>query len=337
MISFKSDYAQIAHPRMLQALINANMEHSDGYGEDKHCKNAIRLIRQALGNDGCFVTFMPTGTIANLTAISHMLRQHQAVISADTGHIFTNETGAIEATGHKVIACAGENAKLTPELIVSTLAKYTHVPHVVQPKMVYLSQSTEWGTVYNKEELTAISGLCREKGLYLYVDGARLGSALAALRGDLTLADMATLTDAFTFGGTKNGALLGEAVIIPNKALAEDFMFSVRQKGGLLAKGNVLGIQFEELFKDDFYIELADHANRMSSMLKEGLQQAGYRFHVASPTNQQFVYVENQTIERLKQNYLFLIWKAGETHSLIRLITSWATSEEDVRGLLAQM
>ena len=336
MISFKSDYAQGAHPRILQALQNANAEHNDSYCFDAHCTRAVELIRQRLGQDH-FVTFMPGGTVANLTVISHFLRQHQAVISAVTGHVFTHETGAIEATGHKVVACPSNDGKLTPALIQNALDEHHHVPYTVQPKMVYISQTTEWGTVYTKDELTAISRFCREHELYLYMDGARLGCALAALGGELTLADLADMTDAFTIGGTKNGALFGEAVVIPNAALAQDFKFSMRQKGGLLARGCVLGIQFEELFSDDLYIELAAHANRMAKILADGLTKAGYKFHVQPQTNQLFVHIENNLLKRLSERYMITVWEKSETHTLVRLMTSWAIKEEDVREFLAQL
>jgi len=266
--------------------------------------------------------------------ISHMLRQHQAVISADTGHIFTNETGAIEATGHKVIACPGQDGKLTTQMIMKVLEGHRHVPHVVQPKLVYISQSTELGTLYSKEELTAISGLCRQMGLYLYIDGARLGSALAALKDELTMADLAALADAFTAGGTKNGALFGEAVIIPNSALAQDFLFSVKQKGGLMARGSVLGIQFEQLFTDDLFIELGDHANKMAKILKDALVQARFKFYVDSPSNQQFVLVKNETAQTLSQKYSIIVKPHDDNYSIVRLVTSWITTKEEVRELI---
>jgi len=333
VISFKSDYAQGAHPRLIEALVKFNMEHNDGYGADQHSKNAVRFIQERVGGD-CFVTLMAGGTLANLTVISHALRQHHAVISADTGHIFTNETGAVEATGHKVIPCAGKDGKLTAEMIQKALDNHTHIPHVVRPKLVYISHPTELGTLYGKNDLTEISALCKQKGLYLYIDGARLGCALAAQKDELNMADLAALADAFTAGGTKNGALFGEAVIIPNKALAEDFLFSVRQKGGLLARGGALGIQFEELFKDDLYIQLGGHANKMARILKEGLTQAGFEFLVDSPTNQQFVYIDNKTFGKLSEKYLLRPWKRFEERTLVRLVTSWATKEEEVREFL---
>ena len=336
MISFKSDYAQGAHPRILEALAKFNLEHNDGYCEDVHCKNAVRLIQKKLGGE-FFVAFMAGGTLANLTVISHFLRPHQAVISADTGHIFTNETGAIEATGHKIITCPNEDGKLTTQMILNALKNHTHVPHVVQPKLVYITQATELGTLYSKAELTAISDLCRQKGLYLYIDGARLGCALAAMKDELTMADLADLTDAFTAGATKNGALFGEAVIIPNSALAQDFLFSVKQRGGLIAKSSVVGIQFEELFKDDLYIELATHANAMSQILKDGLIRAGVTLCWDSPTNQQFALIENETARRLSKDYAMLVKKGDATHSMMRLVTSWATKQEDVLEFIAKL
>lgn len=336
MISFMSDYAQGAHPRMLQAIAAASYEHNECYLEDVHCVNAAKLIGQRLGKE-CFVTFMPTGTAANLAVIGHFLKPHQAVISADSGHISTNETGAIEATGHKVIACPSENGKLTVETIKKALADHWHVPYVVQPKMVYISQPTELSTLYSKAELTAISKLCREKSLYLYVDGARLGMALAAMQDELTLADLAELTDGFTIGGTKNGALFGEAVVIANLLLAEDFLFSVRQRGAMFARSSTLGIQFEEFFKDNLYVELGDHANRMAKLLKEGMVRSGFTLYPEPETNQLFVNLDNKLIERLSKDFTILIWQGGEATSLVRLTTSWATTEEDVRLFLAAL
>ena len=330
MISFKSDYEEGAHPRILEALARTNEDQTGGYGEDPHTQAAIRLIREQVGR-GCFVTFISGGTLANLTVISHALRPFEGAISADSGHIFGNETGAIEATGHKVISCRGEEGKLTPDLIADALNRYSFAPHVVRPKLVYLSQSTEMGTVYTKKEMEEIRAICDREGLYLYIDGARLANGLA-LADTPTLADLGELADAFTAGGTKNGALFGEAVIIPNTALAANFDHSLRQKGGMMSKGRILGIQFEELFRDDLYIRLGRHANRMAGIIREGLGQAGFAFMIDSPTNQQFPLFSDVEIEKLNENYGSRFWaRADSSHAFVRLVTSWATKEENVR------
>lgn len=331
MVSFKCDYAQGAHPRILEAITRTNAEHTEVYGEDEHSSAAAKLITKQTKRE-CFVSFVPGGTIANLVVISHFLRPHQAVIAADTGHIFTNETGAIESTGHKIVTHPGEDGKLTPEMICKVLGKHGHVPFTVQPRLVYISQPTELGTVYSKAELTALYATCQERGLYLFVDGARLGCALAL--GDATIADLAMLTDAFTIGGTKNGGLFGEAVVIPNAKISEDFLFSVRQKGALLAPGRLLGVQFEELFRDGLYLELGRWANEMSALLKSGLKSLGIRFYAESPTNQQFVWLRNEVIEKLEKEYMILALETVEEESVVRLVTSHATTRKQVEGFI---
>jgi len=331
MFSFKYDYSEGAHPSILSALAQVNDEQTDGYGEDQFCAEAVNLIQKQMGKK-CFVNFLSGGTQANLTLISHALRQHQAVISADTGHIFTNEAGAIEAQGHKVIACpATADGKLTVAAIESAVNSHNRAPHLVQPKLVYISQTTELGTVYNRKELEDISLFCREAGLYLYIDGARLAMALAVEESGLTMADYARLSDAFTAGGTKNGALFGEAMIIPNAEIARDFLYSVKQNGGLLAKGRVLGIQFMEMFREDLYVELARHANSMGVLLRDELVKLGYKTQVDSPTNIHFVLLPDKKLEVLKKNFGFLpTAKPDKEHTYVRLVTSWATTKEDV-------
>ncbi|MCL2580591.1 MAG: beta-eliminating lyase-related protein [Oscillospiraceae bacterium] len=334
MISFNSDYDEGAHPRILEALSRTNYDQTIGYGEDPHSQAAIRQIQGQMGRD-CYVTFISGGTLANLTVISHTLLQYEGVVSAATGHIFTNETGAIEATGHKVITCPAEQGKLTPDLIVDALNRHSFVPHVVKPKLVYLSQSTEIGTVYTLKELEAIREVCDSKGLLIYIDGARLANGLA-IAGTPTLADFGRLADAFTAGGTKNGALFGEAVIIPNPALATDFPHSLRQKGGMMSKGRILGIQFEELFRDDLYIQNGAHANKMAGLLKDGLSAAGFAFLIDSPSNQQFPLLRNKELETLIKDYGMKIWnKPDSEHTYVRLVTSWATKEENVKKFIA--
>lgn len=330
MYSFTNDYSEGAHPRILNALIESNFVQSQGYGEDKYTLEAIELLKKWIKRDDVDIHFLSGGTQTNLTAISAFLKPHEAAIAATTGHIAVHETGAIEATGHKVITVDVKDGKLAPSLIKPVLDEHGD-EHMVKPKLVYISNSTEVGTVYTKNELTELSRFCRENNLLLYLDGARLGSALCWEGCGLELSDLADLTDAFYIGGTKNGALLGEALIICRDSLKEDFRYFIKQKGGLLAKGRLLGIQFLELFRDDLYFKMAAHANKMASMLAEGISKAGYRFLTDSPSNQIFPILPNEIINKLKEKYSFSIWsKIDENNSCIRLVTSWAAKEEEV-------
>lgn len=334
MYSFKNDYSEGAHPRILQALVESNLVQAEGYGEDEYTLEAIELIKRRIGCDDIDIHLFSGGTQTNLTAISAFLRPYEAAISAETGHIFVHETGAIEATGHKVISLKTDNGKLTPEHIKPALSFHTD-EHMVKPKLVYISNSTEIGTVYCKDELERLSRFCRENGLLLFIDGARLGSALCSDGSDLELSDLRKLTDAFYIGGTKNGALLGEALVICNDALKENFRFHIKQKGALLAKGRLLGIQFLELFKGDLFFELAAHANRMAGILKKGIQKAGYGFLTDSPSNQIFPILPNAVIAKLEKEFAFYIWsKVDDENSAIRLVTSWATQEEAVNRFI---
>ena len=330
MYSFLCDYSEGAHPSILDALIRTNLEQTDGYGLDDHCLNAASFIRKKIGRDDVDVHFLVGGTQTNFTAISAFLRAHEAAVSAKTGHINVHETGAIEATGHKIVVEATDNGKLSPKEIQAQL-NYHEDEHMVKPKLVYISNSTEIGTIYRKNELADLSDFCREKNLILFMDGARLGSALAAEGNDLTLADLAEFTDAFYIGGTKNGALMGEALVICKEELKEDFRYHIKQKGGMLAKGRLLGIQFEELFRDNLYFELAAHANRMAAALINSFTDLGYGFLTDSPTNQIFPILPNALIRRLEEDYSFYIWrKIDDDLTAIRLVTSWATKEDDI-------
>ncbi|EKQ51239.1 MULTISPECIES: low specificity L-threonine aldolase [unclassified Clostridium] len=330
MYSFKNDYSEGAHERILNALIETNYEQTDGYSTDGYTEKAIELLKEKLGREDVDIHLLVGGTQVNLTAISAFLRPHQAAIGADTSHINCHETGAIEATGHKVITANTTDGKLTPALIQKVVEAHSD-EHMVQPKLVYISDSTELGTIYTKSELINLHKCCKENNLLLYMDGARLGSALVAEKNDLSLEDIANLVDAFYIGGTKNGALFGEALIICNDALKEDFRYYIKQKGGLLAKGRLLGIQFKELFKDDLYFDLAKHANRMAIMLKDALKEKGYEFLTDSCTNQQFPILPNDAIKKLNEKYSFYIEKIiNGNNSAIRLVTSWATKEENV-------
>jgi len=334
MYSFRNDYSEGAHPKILEALMKASLEQSETYGKDRHSLHAAELIRNELGRSDVDIHFLAGGTQTNLVAISAFLRPHEAAVSAVSGHINVHETGSIEATGHKVVAAASKDGKLTPKLVKSVLDEHTD-EHMVKPKLVYLSDSTEIGTIYTKSELTALSEFCKANRLYLYLDGARLGSALTARGNDLTLRDLAQLTDAFYIGGTKNGALLGEALVICNPVLKEDFRYLLKQRGAILAKGMVLGVQFEELFQNHLYFELAEHANEMAGRIRKTMIDEGFDFLTSSPTNQLFPIMSNSLIEDLCEKYEFELWcKLDDFTSVIRIVTSWATPESAVEDFI---
>lgn len=329
MYSFNNDYSEGAHQRIVDALVKSNMEQTIGYGEDNYTKKASELLKQRIGRDDIDIHLLVGGTQTNLTAISAFLRPYEAAIAANTGHILVHETGAIEATGHKVISIEVKDGKLRPEDIKPVLELHSD-EHMVKPKLVYISNSTEIGTIYTKDELEQLSKFCRENKLILFMDGARLGSALCAKENDIELSDLGRLLDAFYIGGTKNGALFGEALVICKDSLKEDFRFHIKQKGALLAKGRLLGIQFLELFKDDLYFDLARQANKTADLLKDGISEAGYKFLTYSPSNQVFPIFPNEIIAKLKEKYVFSIWeKVDENNSAVRLVTSWATKGEN--------
>ncbi|MCM3766931.1 low specificity L-threonine aldolase [Neobacillus niacini] len=334
MYSFKNDYSEGAHPRILTTLIETNLEQEDGYGEDGYSQKAVELIKARLGRTDVDVHLLSGGTQTNLTAIAAFLRPHEAAIATASGHIFTHETGAIEATGHKVISVDTEDGKLNTEHLQGVLDYHTD-EHMVKPKLVYISNSTEIGTIYKKPELKQLREFCDRNGLILFMDGARLGSALTSSENDLTLSELPGLVDAFYIGGTKNGALIGEALVICNDSLKTDFRFHIKQKGGLLAKGRVLGIQFLELFRDNLFFELANHANKMAELLKTELANANVKFLTDSPTNQIFPILPNEVISGLQNSYAFHVWeKVDKDYSAIRLVTSWATKEEQVAAFI---
>ncbi|QZY53858.1 threonine aldolase family protein [Crassaminicella profunda] len=337
MYSFKNDYSEGAHPKILNALIASNMTQEEGYGNDTHTNSAISKIKNLIGNKNIDIHLISGGTQTNLIAIGAFLRPYEACISANTGHIAVNETGAIEYTGHKVITIDSNDGKVIPQKIQEVLDAHAN-EHVVKPKLVYISNPTELGTIYTKEEIKTLSIFCKSNDLILYADGARLGSALCIKESHLTLSDMCNFTDAFFIGGTKNGALLGEALVIRNENLKENFRYHIKQKGALLAKGKLLGIQFEELFKDNLYFELANHANEMANLLTEGLKDLNCKFLINSPTNQVFPILENKLIEKLEKKFIFYIWKKiDDTHSAIRLVTSWATKKEAVIAFIHEL
>ncbi len=341
MIRFNCDYLEGAHPRILQALVDTNMVQTPGYGEDEYCEEARKAIKKVCKCEDAAVHFLVGGTQANLTVISSILRPHQAVLCAKEAHINVHETGAIEATGHKVLAIEGKAGKLTAEQIRKQYRLHwedgSH-EHIAQPKLVYISNPTELGTIYTKSELEAIRKVCDDCNLYLFLDGARLGYGLMSKENDMTIEDIAKNCDVFYIGGTKVGAMFGEAVVITNRALQEDFRYIIKQKGGMLAKGRMLGIQFLELFKDGLYFEISAHAMKMAELLKDGLQELGYEFYANSPTNQQFVIVPDEKLKQLGEKYSYEYqMRYDDVNSVVRFCTSWATKEEHVRQFLEDM
>lgn len=333
--SFKNDYSEGCHPNILHALLSSNYDQQAGYGEDQYSLEAKDLIRQKIKNPQSEIYFVSGGTQANLIVISSVLRPYQCAVSASTGHILNNETGAIEATGHKILSVEKENGKLTPADIIPILESHKNVPHQVMPKLVYISNSTELGTIYTFNELKNLSVFCKENNLYLFMDGARMGHGLMAEASDLNLEQVAELTDIFYLGGTKNGALIGEAIVINNKELQQDFAFNIKQKGALLAKGRLLGIQFLELMKNDLYFELAKHANQQAMKMKNAMEEKGIQFLADTHTNQIFPVLSNDLIEKLSEKFEFYVWKKiDDKFSAIRLITSWNTSDEPVNEFI---
>ncbi|MBB4805521.1 threonine aldolase [Chryseobacterium defluvii] len=329
--SFKNDYSEGCHPNILQALLQYNSDQQAGYGEDEYSLQAKKLIKDKINHQNAEVFFVSGGTQANLIVISSILKPYQCVISAATGHILNNETGAIEATGHKILNIETEDGKLRSSDIIPVLGNHRNIPHQVMPKMVYISNSTELGTIYTSGELEELSLFCRQNSLYLFMDGARMGQGLTSEISDLTLEKVAELTDIFYLGGTKNGALIGEAIVISNQILQEDFAFNIKQKGALLAKGRLLGIQFLELMKDDLYFDLARHANRQAMKIKNVLKERGVRFLSDTYTNQIFPILCHDLIETLSEKFEFYVWKKiDDEFSAVRLITSWNTGDDAV-------
>jgi threonine aldolase len=301
MYSFKNDYSEGAHPRILNALLETNLEQDEGYGEDRYSRKAIEFIKDKVGTEDVDIHFISGGTQTNLIAISAFLRPHEAAIAVSSGHILGHETGAIEATGHKILSVVGENGKLSPFDLQGVLDGHPD-EHMVKPKLVYISNSTEIGSIYTKSELQNLYDFCQRNQLILYMDGARLGSALCSEENDLQLSDLPNLVDAFYIGGTKNGALIGEALVICRDSLKEDFRYHIKQKGALLAKGRLLGIQFLELFRDNLFFELASHANKMASRIREELVRLNIGFLTHSPSNQIFPILPNAVISKLQNN-----------------------------------
>ncbi|MBO5084658.1 MAG: aminotransferase class I/II-fold pyridoxal phosphate-dependent enzyme [Bacteroidaceae bacterium] len=338
MIQFQCDYNEGAHPLIIKRLTETNMEQTVGYGEDPHCEEARRLIKQACQSDNADVHFLVGGTQANTTVIAHILRPYQGVLAATSGHINVHETGAIESTGHKVLAIPTEDGKLTAKQIDEAMQAHIHEDgpeHMVQPGMVYLSFPTEIGTIYSHGELKAIRTVCNKYDLPLFVDGARLGYGLCSPECDLTLPQLAQLADVFYIGGTKVGALFGEAVVIMNEALKRDFRYSIKQHGGMLAKGRLLGLQFATLFTGNLYFDIAQHAIDEAMRIKAALQTKGIGFLIDSPTNQQFPIFTDTQIATLSEHFMLSLWqRIDESHTAMRICTSWATKPESTDELI---
>ena len=341
MYQFQCDYNEGAHPRIMERLMETNFEQTVGYGEDHYCEAARAAVRKAVGREDVDVHFLVGGTQANATVISSILRPYQGVLCATTGHINVHETGAIEHGGHKVLALEAADGLLSAALIREAVeAHYAEdgPEHTVQPGMVYISFSSEVGTVYSLSQLREISAVCREYGLPLFIDGARMGYGLASEGCDVSLADIAALADVFYLGGTKQGALFGEAVVIVNDALKKDFRYCIKQNGGMLAKGRLLGIQFLTLFEDGLYFQLSEHAVSQAMRIRDAFESKGFGFLVQSPSNQQFPILDNATMKRLSSDFLFSFWqKVDDTHTAVRFCTSWATRPEAVDALIAAL
>lgn len=337
MISFKNDYSEGAHEAILQKMLEQNLTQNIGYSEDEHCQKAAENIKKQLQCYDCDIHFLVGGTQTNLTAISHCLKPYQAVIAADSGHINVHETGAIEFSGHKVVAMPSEQGKLTVEAVKKALEIHTD-EHMVQPKMVYISNPTEVGTLYQKKELQQLSDFCRQNDLIFYLDGARMASALASQYNDVDITDYPKLVDLLYLGGTKCGALFGEALILFKRELNKDFRFSIKQKGAMLAKGWLLGIQFETLFENDLYKQLGQHANTMAEQIKNAILQKGYDFQFTPCSNQLFAIFPDAVLKELEKEFIFTFWeKIDQNHTSVRIVTSWATKQQNVDQLIKRI
>lgn len=341
MIRFECDYLEGAHPKILERLAETNLCQAPGYGADEFCARAREKILALCARPEAQVHFFVGGTQANLTVIAALLRPHQGVLCAHTGHIGEHESGAVEATGHKVLPLPGTNGKLTPAQVQGAHADHCLNPdreHIVQPGMVYISHPTECGTVYTKAELTALSETCRALGLPLFLDGARLGYGLSSPESDLTLPDIAALCDVFYIGGTKVGALLGEAVVLVNPRLQADFRYIQKQRGALLAKGRVAGLQFDVLLEDGLYFEISARANTLARLISAAFTQKGFPLRYPTETNQVFPILPEAAAEWLGKKYAFSVWERPEPgHIVARFCTSWATPPENARALAADI
>jgi len=341
MYLFHNDYNEICHPNVMDRMQSLMHLQMPGYGMDPCCAHAAQMIRDLCEDDSLSFHFLVGGTQTNLTVIDAALRPHQAAVGAVSAHIHVHETGAVEATGHKVIALPSADGKITAAQIEHLVVSHRideAFEHMAQPKLVYISDSTELGTIYSLEELKEISGVCRKFGLYLFVDGARLGYALAARGSDVTLKDLARLTDVFYIGGTKVGTMFGEAVVISNPAIAEDFRYLIKQHGGMLAKGWLIGAQYEAILENGLYFEIAAHADRMADRIRQAITECGYSFLIDGVTNQIFPVLPDSLLEKLSTDFTFSEQeRVDDTHRAVRFCTSWATTEQSVNALCSTL
>ncbi|OCG00192.1 threonine aldolase family protein [Gilliamella sp. wkB112] len=333
MYNFTNDYNETVHPELLKAVTSTTNQKIKGYGLDDYCTKSKESIKQQLQSPNADIHFMPGGTITNLTVISHILKPYQAIIAANSGHVNVHETGAIEATGHKVLTVKTEDGKLTPELIEEMLIFHCD-EHMVQPKLVYISNTTELGTIYTKQELREIYQFCQKKHLYLYLDGARLAMALAATENDISFPDLAKYTDIFYIGGTKVGTFLGEVVVFNNTTISKDFRFSMKQKGAILAKSWIVAVQMNALMQNNLYLELGRHSNNMAEKLKTIFENAGLTFAFKPQSNQLFVNFPNNLVKKILSNYsVDNLGAMGIGYTCLRFCTSWATQEDEIQTL----
>lgn len=341
MLHFDTDYMEGAHPEVMRRLCETNLEQTVGYGSDEYTKRAKQKIKDTIGLPDAEVHFLVGGTQTNATVIDGLLRPHEGVLAAETAHINVHESGAIEASGHKVLVLPQHDGKVLAsevEKYITDFYRDETYEHMVAPGMLYISHPTEYGTLYSLSELEALSNVCRKANIPLYLDGARLGYGLAAENTDVTLQDIARLCDIFYIGGTKVGALFGEAVVATRSGLLKHFFPLIKQHGALLAKGRLLGIQFDTLFTDNLYVEIASHAIRQAMKLKQAFVSKGYRLHMDSYTNQQFICMPNEQIDRLMQYATFELWgPRGEKETVVRFVTSWATTDEAINQLIEQL
>ena len=338
MLSFENDYSEGAHPKILQRFMETNMEQVPGYGNDPYCESAKEKIREACKCPEAEIFFLVGGTQTNAVVIDSMLQAYEGVVSAQTGHVNAHEAGAIEYTGHKVLSIPQYEGKMKAsdlEAYLKTFWQDESHEHMVFPGMVYISHPTEYGTLYSKQELTDLSAVCRRYEIPLYLDGARLGYGLMSKSTDVTLPDIAELCDVFYIGGTKVGALCGEAVVFTKHNMPKYFVTHVKQHGALLAKGRLAGVQFDTLFTDNLYFEISRHAIEMAELLKQGLAEKGYTFHLDSPTNQQFIVLDDEKYNELQKQVRCCFWeKPDDTHTVVRFATSWATPKENIDKLM---
>lgn len=341
MFYFNNDYSEGCHEKVLAALTATNMVQTPGYGEDAYCASAAEKIKKICGREDLAVHFLVGGTQTNMTVIDAALRPHQGVLCAVSGHIHVHETGAVEATGHKVLALPSEDGKITAQQVEQYVLSHRAdgaFEHMVQPKLVYISNPSELGTLYSLQELKSLSETCHRLGLYLFMDGARLGYGLMSAGNDVTMADIARLCDVFYIGGTKVGALFGEAVVIGNPALAEDFRYMIKQHGGMLAKGRLLGVQFDALMTDDLYFEISAHAVKLADQLRHCFDALGYPYLVPGVTNQVFPILPDAVLTELAKNFVFCEQeRVDDTHRAVRFCTSWATTDEAVNALCTEL